>query len=609
MLNFLTEKMTVRIHLAAFLSLCGLFCSCVNQDYDLSKPIDTSINIKGDISLPIGSSEFIKIGDFLKIEEGAQGIQCDEATGDYFLGVAPEENFSTDFRVDDISIGKLQQANDVNISLPTSGFTSSTSPAGISLFSSLPAFTYSLPSDTKMSVSLDQAFEEESIVDIKEMVTDAPASLRFNISTGAVELCAGMQIVFPQYLTVSKKDASDSRFSISGNTLRIDTPIKVTKGISSSIDLNITGIDFSKMTSGMGLVTVEGKRKIVINDNVSVSGDVKIDPADFTSIPSQGSLSLTINIVMNDIAVKSVTAKLNTSYNIDNQKFELGELPEFLSGENISLDIWNPVIGFTIDNKTPFKASIAATLKAYAKAQAAPYASLSIGGEGSEEILLEKGVSRIFISRQGTHSGAQQGDRDIRKTEIAEILSQIPSSIGIEDIAIQSDADEYVTIETNRNYTCSIDYSFDATLAFGRNFRLEYTPEDIKGLAGSLGLGENMDLNVTSLALKFNMTSTIPVDFDLSAVPVDTEGNVIAGAEVTVDGTIKAGRTDAESISPIVLTVSASNDALKTLDGIRLTLSGSSNETSEGIALNREQGIRLTDIKARLVGEFTTNLK
>lgn len=600
--------MTVRIHLAAFLALCGLFCSCVNQDYDLSKPIDTSINIKGDISLPIGSSEFIKIGNFLKIDENTQGIQCNE-NGDYFLSIAPSEAFSADFKFESISIGKLQQTGDVIVSIPTTGSTQTISPSGISLFASTQAFTYPLPSDTKMSVSLDQAFEEESIVDIKEMVTDAPASLRFNISTGAVELCAGMQIVFPQYLTVSKKDASDSRFSISGNTLRIDTPIKVTKGISSSIDLNITGIDFSKMTSGMGLVTVEGKRKIVINDNVSVSGDVKIDPADFTSIPSQGSLSLTINIVMNDIAVKSVTAKLNTSYNIDNQKFELGELPEFLSGENISLDIWNPVIGFTIDNKTPFKASIAATLKAYAKAQATPYASLSIGGEGSEEILLEKGVSRIFISRQGTHSGAQQGDRDIRKTEIAEILSQIPSSIGIEDIAIQSDADEYVTIETNRNYTCSIDYSFDATLAFGRNFRLEYTPEDIKGLAGSLGLGENMDLNVTSLALKFNMTSTIPVDFDLSAVPVDTEGNVIAGAEVTVDGTIKAGRTDAESISPIVLTVSASNDALKTLDGIRLTVSGSSNETSEGIALNREQGIRLTDIKARLVGEFTTNLK
>lgn len=600
--------MTVRIHLAAFLALCGLFCSCVNQDYDLSKPIDTSINIKGDISLPIGSSEFIKIGNFLKIDENTQGIQCNE-NGDYFLSIAPSEAFSADFKFESISIGKLQQTGDVIVSIPTTGSTQTISPSGISLFASTQAFTYPLPSDTKMSVSLDQAFEEESIVDIKEMVTDAPASLRFNISTGAVELCAGMQIVFPQYLTVSKKDASDSRFSISGNTLRIDTPIKVTKGISSSIDLNITGIDFSKMTSGMGLVTVEGKRKIVINDNVSVSGDVKIDPADFTSIPSQGSLSLTINIVMNDIAVKSVTAKLNTSYNIDNQKFELGELPEFLSGENISLDIWNPVIGFTIDNKTPFKASIAATLKAYAKAQATPYASLSIGGEGSEEILLEKGVSRIFISRQGTHSGAQQGDRDIRKTEIAEILSQIPSSIGIEDIAIQSDADEYVTIETNRNYTCSIDYSFDATLAFGRNFRLEYTPEDIKGLAGSLGLGENMDLNVTSLALKFNMTSTIPVDFDLSAVPVDTEGNVIAGAEVTVDGTIKAGRTDAESISPIVLTVSASNDALKTLDGIRLTLSGSSNETSEGIALNREQGIRLTDIKARLVGGFTTNLK
>ncbi|MGN1046838.1 MAG: hypothetical protein ACI4QG_07040 [Candidatus Cryptobacteroides sp.] len=600
--------MPLQIALTAFLALSGLFCSCVNQDYDLSKPIDTSINIKGDISLPIGSSEFIKIGDFLEIDESTQGIQCDD-NGDYSLSFAPAEAFSANFKFDNISIGKLQQTGDVIVSIPTSGFTPSASPSGVSLFASVPTFTYSLPSDTKMNVSLDQAFEEESIVDIKEMATDAPASLRFNISTGAVQLCAGMQIVFPQYLTVSKQNTSDSRFSISGNTLRIDSPIKVSKGSSSSIDINVTGIDFSKMPAGMGLVTVGGKRKIVINDNVSVSGDVKINPADFTSIPAEGSFRLTINIVMNDIAVKSATAKVNASYNIDNQKFELGEMPEFLSGGNISLDIWNPVIGFTIDNRTPFKASIAASLKAYAKAQATPYASLSIGGEGADKILLEKGVSRIFISRQGTHPDAQQGDKDIKKEEIADILSQIPASLGIENIAVKSSADEYVTVEMNGNYACSMEYSFHAPLAFGRNFRLEYTPEDIKGLEGSLGLGENMSLDVTSLALKFNMTNTIPVDFDLSAVPVDADGNVLAGAKVTVEGTIKSGRTDSESVSPIVLTISASNDALKKLDGIRLTVSGSSNETVEGVTLNKEQGIRLTDIKARLVGGFTTNLE
>ena len=117
-----------------------------------------------------------------------------------------------------------------------------------------------------------------------------------------------------------------------------------------------------------------------------------------------------------------------------------------------------------------------------------------------------------------------------------------------------------------------------------------------------------MDLNVTSLALKFNMTNTIPVDFNLSAVPVDAEGNVLTGAKVTVEGTIKGGKTDSESVYPIALTISASNEALKKLDGIRLTVSGSSSEAYEGIALNREQGIRLTDIKARLVGEFTTTL-
>ncbi|MGN0189712.1 MAG: hypothetical protein ACI395_09380 [Candidatus Cryptobacteroides sp.] len=595
--------MPTRIGLAAFLALCGLICSCVNQDYDLTKPIDTTINIQGDISIPIGSSEFIKIGDFLEIEESEEGIKCD-TNGDYYLSFAPTESLSANFEFETVNIGKLEQTNDLIISIPTAGFTSSVSPAGISLFATSSSYTYTLPSDSKLAVSIDKAFNEESIVEIKKMETEATVSVRFNISTGAVQLSSGMKIVFPDYLTIAKKNASDTGISVSGNTITLESAITVKAGTASSIDLVITAIDFEKIPSGMGIVTVSGQRRFVINDNVSVSGNLVVNTSDFSTIPSD--LKLAINFVMDDITVKSTTAKINTTYNVQDQSFELGELPEFLSNGGVTLDIWNPVIGIEVDNGTPFSASLQATLKAFKDKTS--YASLTIGGDGGDKVLLEKGVSRIFISRQGTHPDSQQGDKDIKKTEMGDILSQVPSSLGIEDIIIKSETDSYVTFEHNRKYSCAVDYSFRADLAFGRGFRLEYTPEDITGLGSSLGLEGENSLDITELSLRFNMTNTIPVEFTLSASPIDAAGNVIAGADITVDGKIAAGTADAESVSPIVLAISANNDALKNLDGIRLTVTGSSNETVEGIALNKEQGIRLTEIKARLVGGFTTNL-
>ena len=35
-------------------------CSCVNEEYDLSKNIDGTMDIQGSISLPVGSTEFMR---------------------------------------------------------------------------------------------------------------------------------------------------------------------------------------------------------------------------------------------------------------------------------------------------------------------------------------------------------------------------------------------------------------------------------------------------------------------------------------------------------------------------------------------------------------------
>ena len=77
---------------------------CVNEQYDLSKGIDMTIGADVNISVPVGSTEFIEIGDFLKIEESENNmIFMDETTGDYYLSFAGKEPFSTTIEVPEIA--------------------------------------------------------------------------------------------------------------------------------------------------------------------------------------------------------------------------------------------------------------------------------------------------------------------------------------------------------------------------------------------------------------------------------------------------------------------------------------------------------------------------
>lgn len=50
--------------------------SCVNADYDLSKPIDMTVAVDGDISMPlIKNSEFITVGELLKDTDLGENIE------------------------------------------------------------------------------------------------------------------------------------------------------------------------------------------------------------------------------------------------------------------------------------------------------------------------------------------------------------------------------------------------------------------------------------------------------------------------------------------------------------------------------------------------------
>ena len=72
--------MSLQRNLAYLLSGMAMFSaavsvtSCLNEDYDLTKDIDTNISIDRDISAPLGNSEFILVDDFLNLGNDAADV-------------------------------------------------------------------------------------------------------------------------------------------------------------------------------------------------------------------------------------------------------------------------------------------------------------------------------------------------------------------------------------------------------------------------------------------------------------------------------------------------------------------------------------------------------
>jgi len=62
----------------------SVIVSCVNEEYDLNKEIDTEMNILKDISLPVGDVDKIYLSEILTLDESEETvISVDEASGDY----------------------------------------------------------------------------------------------------------------------------------------------------------------------------------------------------------------------------------------------------------------------------------------------------------------------------------------------------------------------------------------------------------------------------------------------------------------------------------------------------------------------------------------------
>lgn len=604
---------------------------CVNEQYDLSKGIDMTIGADVNISVPVGSTEFIEIGDFLKIEESENNmIFMDETTGDYYLSFSGDEPFSTTIEVPEINLGKTESETvtvnlDIRENADLKDFIGEPIDKALIDMIGRSEFEFDIPPTTQMPITIDEELPEQ-VKDIRKINLNTAINFNFSISEGATSL-SDIVIVFPEFMTVEPADSQTGVTVSEGHKVSVNLPFRIESGKQTAVSIIIKEIDFDKMPDGMGVVSVDGNNKVIIGTEsepvtVDVSGKIKIDLDDFSQVPAK--VGVIMDISLDQLVVKSAEVKIDASETVEDQNIEVGELPEFLTSNTVVLDVYNPVIRLDVNNGSPLAASLDADIDAFIGEESTLDSPIHIGANGNpgtEPISISPNTdASIFVSRRGEHDNPQPGDIDIAVPAIADLIKTVPEKLTISNIVIDADSDSYLSVSPGESYECAVAYGVSAWMAFGPDLLIEYST-DIKELNEALnpgGDGEtsgegqeqgglDYEIDLRNVEIKFNLHNSIPLNVALKAEPIDVEGNVMEDVEVKLTGDVKAGSVESPALCPIAVNLKATLESIKTFDGIKLTIMGTSSEETVGVVLNSKQGIQLTDVSAKVSAGATIN--
>ena len=583
----LRKNLTYLLSGIAMLSAAVSVTSCLNEDYDLTKDIDTNISIDGDISAPLGNSEFILVDDFLNLGNDAADVLKTDASGNYYVSVTgrgsssdvelPFLSFSDELVTDGGYIARIRKSE---LPLPSSGMVPAT-----------PYTKHFNVSSTPMTVNEDVPHEIRAV---KDAEVSGVVNISLTVTTGKATL-SDLIIDFPEYLEFADVKDAGLNFNPDGNILTIKSPQIST--MAKNYYLNVVGIDFDKIPSGQGFLP--SQHKIVLNDEIKLSAfDVNAVLSDLgttvEAIPNE--IVADIDISISSLIVKTALVKVDPDIVIDPFISNMGELPDFLSGDDVVLDLYNPVLKLNIDNRTPLKLNLNADIMSY---KGADHRTAHVGNaNGGEAIALTpSGMNRLYISRTG--EGVPAGFSPVVVPDFSSLISIVPDRIGVENIDVEA-ADEFVTLTSGGRYNVVYDFELAAALAFGKDVRIVYST-DFTGWNETFNPNdESFALEIRDADVKFDFVNMIPMTISLDAAAIDVDGNVIPGIKVTLNGDIPAGSVEKPSTSALTLNLEGSAEQMRKLDGLRLNLTGSDPGTMSGVCLNKNQGVQFKNMKIRL---------
>ena len=604
--------MTRRALNCLLLSALGLTTACVDNSYDLTKDIDLTITVGGDLTTPGNSSEEITLDDLFDVDYETSDLDTLD-NGDFVLCVNGDPT-SSSVKVNDVTVDRSEATKSSKMLTFTSDMLVQGETSTMAIEDLNPEW------QLKNNDIPEDVIDLEYADDIQH--NDVVLRLETEGNTKGVILKKGLRFTFPSYLQVALTDAFTSQwFALSQVNGQTVMTLKNDYRLSSSgadWKVNINRIYFKStgnvtVPAGEGFLaaTANTKAKVLFNVEIPVDGDVAVKAQDFPAGSSEVNFRLVSHVVSNEMAMGRVRAKVNPDIDFTVSEVTIEDLPDFLTDNDVNADLTNPQVLLRVNNQSEVDVNLQAELHSYKEGNKLQTVVLGtdINTVNSKTIRLKASTENLLCISP-LNENVPNGYTWVQVENLPDLIRTIPDLIKVENVEAKV-LQQFYTVELGVNKEVHTDYDLNAPLEFGKEFSIVYK-DTLDGWSENIEKYEMKELEVSLSAI-----NRIPLNLDLSAMAIDAQGHVMDDVLVETDGFIAAGTKTEPNTKVLTFTLKKKDGTrIKNLDGLILRLDGkafrgedqSQSDTWESQTLNASQTLKLDDLKLRIKGGVTMDL-
>ena len=580
-----------------------LLTACVEDDYDLSKDIDMTITIGGNLNIPGSGTEEFTLADIMDLEENSI-IQADE-NGDYALDKS--DTTDTDVDVDAVYIEHVETDR-------------STTPLNF------------------YNPGLGSAQLEAEINDVKMSFTFTKDDV-----TTDIQRITSADVDFTGYMTMWFNDNSGN---VNAITLKEELTVEIQMDGSDASD----NIEFDLLdTENYGFADDDRQTIVFLKDQEIQHGEYLRIPVRFRRIhnfptgqglTSPGHFSLKTNVIANgkattadpgtgDINVTlvndtelepfylmAVTGVIDPEIDVNVDPITVNDVPDFLNDDETELDIENPYIRLKMVNPTPATVNLKAHISWTNGSETAEGFDIGTARDNfttGQSIRVPANAETEFYLSRVRMDNIDPQYNIILGQHMFDMTHHIPDEVRLTDVNAEAIQEE-TTIdlgEEGAHYDVKTIYGLNAPLKFGNQLNIVYK-DTIDDWASDLE-----DLSIRTAVVSMTALNGIPLDFEIEAKAIDLDGNVYPDVNVDpVNGTIRAGRKikgDASTQateSNVELRISCKEGSMSNWDGLIITFRGNNKDVTPDMnaTLNESMSLQLNNIRIRIENGVTVDL-
>lgn len=552
--------------------------SCLKMDeaYDLEKDIDMTVTMGGNLTIPGSSTEKMKLKDLLDMEEDGV-VVANEITGDYSIVQEGEKN-STTVQVPEVTVDM------------TGGFEGAEFSFNVPQLPGLDENSFVEETfDEIIKIDVSQGDITSDIRKLNNAVTNCVETYLVFSKIGYladVELMQNFSIEFPDYITVESEDAN---WKAEGNKLILTKTDGLEVTATTRVKFQIVKVNFVN-TDAVFTPGNDENGVIDLGGEIILNGRIKA-----TARSTQGGdMALRVDVESDLMNIESVVAVVDPKVDIEIKPIELNDMPDFLTENEVMLDLTDPRVFITLSNPSPLAVELSGTLIARKTDKEDKMVNIPV-------ITVPDNNTEFKICINQIKDG-QEGDINYVKVEgLSSIIENIPEEIEMTEVKTQV-VQEPVTINLGEEFTVETDYRIDTPLMFGPRTTINYS-EAIDGWDADLE-----DAEFSCIEASMVVINEIPLGISLTADAIDKEGNKLSNVTVDMNANVKSGSMGNPTSQEVVFSVTTSDGNIKGLDGIKLYIKANASENTSSVALNENQSIQITDLKLSLKGGITMDL-